>query len=104
MPAGSIDRPRNGRKKAKPGNVFTLQERRLFATGPSGRKHERMLTTTLLLCPWCHSTRLVLLTYTEPAVEGTRGLPETRPSAKCVACGRALLARDVLVRMLPRSD
>ena len=66
--------------------------------------HERMPTITLLLCPWCHSTRLVLLTYTVPAVAGTRDLPGTRPSAKCVACGHALLARDVPVRMLPRSD
>lgn len=41
-----------------------------------------MLTITLLLCPWCHSTRLVPLTYTEPAVERARGLPEARPSAK----------------------
>lgn len=63
-----------------------------------------MLTNTLLLCPWCHSTRLVPLTYTDQAVNRRRGLPDTRPSVKCAGCGHTLLARDVLVLMQPIPD
>jgi len=61
---------------------------------------------TVLLCPRCHSTRLVSLTYNrpEPGVDGHWELPAERPAIKCVHCGTTLHARDVLVQMQPRHD
>lgn len=60
----------------------------------------------LLLCPRCHSTRLVPLTYPgpEPEFDELRALPVERPTVKCAQCGRAFRAQDFLVRIRPQTD
>jgi len=63
-----------------------------------------MLLDVLLLCPRCHSTRLVPLSYLQSARNARRYLREARPTEKCVTCGYRLRGRDVLVRMKPSAD
>lgn len=63
-----------------------------------------MLGGTVQLCPRCHSTRLVPLTYTERAWMGARDLAVALPIAKCANCGRTFQPRDFLVLMMPKVD